>query len=138
MIAVDTNILMRLLIEDSTAQKQVDLAKTLLKRAGKVYISQIVQVEVVWVLETAYEFDKPSVLKALTHLQKSPFFVLQQEKEFDSALATFKNHNADFSDYLIWSNALANNHQLFTFDKRLARLNTAKLLNEKQLGDEFD
>jgi predicted nucleic-acid-binding protein len=54
MIAIDTNILVRLLINDETAQAQVDLAKDLLKRAKQVYISQIVQIEMVWVLETAY------------------------------------------------------------------------------------
>ncbi len=55
MIAIDTNILVRLLINDETAQAQVDLAKGLLKRAKQVYISQIVQIEMVWVLETAYD-----------------------------------------------------------------------------------
>jgi predicted nucleic-acid-binding protein len=54
MIAIDTNILVRLLINDETAQAQVDLAKGLLKLAKQVYLSQIVQIEMVWVLETAY------------------------------------------------------------------------------------
>ena len=90
MIAIDTDILVRLLINDETAQAQVDLAKGLLKRAKQFYISQIVQIEMVWVLETAYEFDKPAVLTALKHLQKSPFFVLQNKNKFDKALATFE------------------------------------------------
>ena len=133
MIAIDTNILVRLLINDETAQAQVDLAKGLLKQAKQVYISQIVQIEMVWVLETAYQFDKPAVLTALKHLKKSPFFVLQNQNEFDNALATFEKHNADFSDYLIAANCLENEHQLFTFDKKLSKLQTVTLLNEKHL-----
>jgi predicted nucleic-acid-binding protein len=77
--------------------------------------------------------DKPAVLTALKHLQKSPFFVLQHQNEFDNALATFEKHNADFSDYLIASNCLENEHQLFTFDKKLSKLQTVTLLNEKYL-----
>ncbi len=87
----------------------------------------------VWVLETAYQFDKSAVLTALKHLQKSPCFVLQHKAEFNNALATFEKHNADFSDYLIVSNCLENEHQLFTFDKKLAKLQTVTLLNEKYL-----
>ena len=112
MIAIDTNILVRLLINDKTAQLQVDLAKALLKQSKQVYLSQIVQIEMVLVLETAYEFDKPAVLTALKHLQKSPFFVLQHKTEFDNALATFEKNNADFSDYLIVSNCLENEHHI--------------------------
>jgi predicted nucleic-acid-binding protein len=134
MIAVDTNVLVRLLVDDSDSQAQIDSAKTLLKRAKQVYVSQIVQVEMVWVLETAYQFDKLAVLTALKHLQQTALFVLQHKKQFDTALATFEKHTADFSDTLILSNCLENEHQLFTFDKKFARLQSVTLLNEKLLA----
>jgi predicted nucleic-acid-binding protein len=38
MIAVDTNVLVRLLINDTTSQAQVGLAKALLKREKQVYV----------------------------------------------------------------------------------------------------
>lgn len=126
MIAVDTNVLVRLLVNNPDSQKQVDLAKALLKQAKQVYVPQIVQVEAVWVLETAYQFAKADVLIALKHLQKSALFVLQHQKQFDAALATFEKHTADFSDYLILSGCLENQHQLFTFDKKFAVCNLAE------------
>ncbi|POZ52883.1 PIN domain-containing protein [Methylovulum psychrotolerans] len=132
MIAVDTNIVVRLLVNDPTAQAQVALAKALLKRAKYVYVPQIVQVETVWVLEKSYQFDKAAVLTALKHLQKSPLFILQHKAQFDAALATFATHHADFSDCLILSDCLENTHQLFTFDRKFARLQAVTLLNEKQ------
>jgi len=133
MIAVDTNVLVRLLINDPGSQSQVSAAKDLLKRAKQVYVPQIVQIEMVWVLETAYSFDKPAVITVLKHLQQTMLFVLQDEDLFDTALATFENHSADFSDYLILSGCLKNNHELFTFDKKFARLQSVRLLDEKQL-----
>ncbi len=132
MIAVDTNVLVRLLVNDPDSQAQVGLAKALLKRAKQVYVPQIVQIEMVWVLETAYGFDKPAVITVLKHLQKTLLFVLQDDAQFDAALATFENHTADFSDYLILSGCLENDHELFTFDKKFARLKSVKLLDEKQ------
>ena len=110
-----------------------DIASRPSNRAKQVYISQIVQIEMVWVLETAYGFDKPAVITVLKHLQQTLLFVLQNQTQFDSALTTFENHTADFSDYLILSDCLENNHQLFTFDKKFARLQSVKLLDEKQL-----
>ena len=133
MIAVDTNVLVRLLINDPDSQKQVRLAKTLLKRAKQVYIPQIVQIEVVWVLETAYGFYKSAVITVLKHLQQTLLFVLHDETQFAAALTTFENHTADFSDHLILSGCLENNHELFTFDKKFARLQSVKLLDENQL-----
>lgn len=133
MIAVDTNVLVRLLINDPGSPSQVSAAKDLLKRAKQVYVPQIVQIEMVWVLETAYSFDKPAVIKVLKHLQQTMLFVLQDEDLFNAALASFENYSADFSDYLILSGCLKNNHELFTFDKKLARLQSVRLLDEKQL-----
>lgn len=47
MIAVDTNILVRILIDDPSAFKQMDLAKALLKKARQAFVPQIVQIELV-------------------------------------------------------------------------------------------
>jgi len=133
MIAVDTNVLVRLLVDDPDSQEQVGLAKALLKRAKQVYVPQIVQIEIVWVLETAYGFDKSAVISVLKHLQQTLVFVLQNATQFDNALTNFENHTADFSDYLILSGCLENHHEIFTFDKKFARLQSVKLLDEKQL-----
>lgn len=130
MIAVDTNVLVRLLIDDPSAPEQMELAKALLKKSRQVFVPQIVQVELVWVLESAYGFDKAAVITLLKHLQQSPAFVLQQEAQFDAALMYFESQRADFSDCLILSACLESKHQLFTFDKKLARIHPANLLKD--------
>jgi predicted nucleic acid-binding protein len=54
MIAIDTNILIRLLVDDKGQPEQVEAAWKQVKKEGAVFIPQIVQVETVWVLESAY------------------------------------------------------------------------------------
>jgi predicted nucleic-acid-binding protein len=122
MIAVDTNVLIRILVDDPGAALQMQSSRALLAKSGIVYVPQIVQVETVWVLESAYCFDKPSICKILEHLLKHPQFQLQSMEAFEPALALFKQHSADFSDCLILTESTRQNLQLFTFDKKLGRL----------------
>jgi predicted nucleic-acid-binding protein len=53
-IAVDTNVLVRVLVDDPGQKAQVAAARSQVKRAGQVWVAQIVQAETVWVLESAY------------------------------------------------------------------------------------
>lgn len=130
MIAVDTNVLVRLLINDPDSQDQVNLARDLLQKERIVFIPQIVQVELVWVLETAYGFNKSSVITVLRHLQQAPVFILESSALFNSAVDCFENHAADFSDCLILYGCLENQYDVFTFDKKFARLQPVKLLEK--------
>ena len=50
MIAVDTNILIRLIVNDPGQPEQVESARHQVKKEGAVFIPQVVQVETVWVL----------------------------------------------------------------------------------------
>jgi predicted nucleic-acid-binding protein len=58
MIAVDTIVLIRIVVDDSAAVLQMQAARALLAKSDVLYVPQIVQVETVWVLESAYGFDK--------------------------------------------------------------------------------
>lgn len=53
MIAIDTNVLVRILVEDPDAPEQCQQARNLVLSASEpVWIAQIVLVEAVWVLES--------------------------------------------------------------------------------------
>ena len=73
---------------------QTNTAKSLLHNAKNVYLTQIVQVETVWVLETAYGFDKSSIITALKHLKLHAVFKLQASQSFSSALGIFSRSHA--------------------------------------------
>ena len=125
MIAVDTNVLIRILVDDLGAASQMQAARALLANSEVLYVPQIVQVETVWVLESAYYFDKPAICKILDHLQRHPKFQLQSAESIESAVALFRQHSVDFSDCLILTESTKQQLKLFTFDKKLSRLKGA-------------
>ena len=59
MIAVDTNVLVRILIDDPEEIEQTQAARKLARAAGTVFVPQIVQVECVWVLKLHIASKKP-------------------------------------------------------------------------------
>jgi len=132
-IAVDTNILIRILVEDPGQTAQTQIAREVAITAKRVYIPQIVQVETVWVLETAYKFDKASILKLLEHIQANSAFILQNSDTFSEALDIFRKCKADFSDCLILAESHKENMTLYTFDKRLGRQDGAELAMKKRV-----
>ena len=128
MLAVDTNVLIRALVDDPGQPAQVEAAKVLLKKAGEVFISQIVQVETVWVLETVYALKRNDITEVLDTLALNSAYHIEHEHLFVNALVMFRNNKADFADYLILAAAQNVNITLATFDKRLSRSPGVKLI----------
>lgn len=121
MISVDTNVLVRALVEDPGEPRQTAAARTSLKRAKQAHVSQIVQVETVWVLESAHKLAKEQILAVLEHLRDNAAFHLQARARFETALSEYRNGSADFADYLILAESRAQGTDLLTFDKRLLK-----------------
>lgn len=120
-IAVDTNVLIRVLVNDPGQVEQVEKARKLIREAEQVYVPQIVQVETVWVLESAYGLKKAETLRILNHLIWNRAFILQREDRFQEAVDAYSEGSADFSDYLILSESLSEGLNLATFDKQLSK-----------------
>jgi predicted nucleic-acid-binding protein len=127
-LAVDTNVLVRLLIDDPGAAKQCAWARKLASDAGTVSVSQVVQMETVWALESVYGFQRADIASALDAMQNNQSFVLQEAGAFRAALAAFHGGNADFADYLILMHARADGAELVTFDRKLGKFDGARLL----------
>lgn len=134
MVAVDTNVLIRLLVDDPGAVEQIEQARKSIQTAEQVYIPQIVQVECVWVLQSGYKFSKQNIVDRLGELAGNIRFVLQNSPSFLRALALFQGANADFSDCLILVESQAAECHLITFDKRLATQGGVRLLSAQRLG----
>lgn len=128
MIAVDTNVLVRVLIDDARQRAQTDAARKRVRAAKQVFVPQIVQVECVWVLETAYRMPKEAVVGVLAHLYNNSAFVLQHTEIFLTALQWFRQNNADFADCLILAESRNEGYDLLTFDKRLGKQQGTLLL----------
>ena len=128
MIAVDTNVLVRALVDDPEQPAQVKSSRTLIKKAGEVFISQVVQVETVWVLETVYNLKRDDILLVIDTLALNSAYIIEHEHLFIEAIAMFRKNKADFADYLILAAAQNQEITLATFDKRLSMSSGVKLI----------
>lgn len=128
MITLDTNVLVRIIIDDKEAESQVIKARNAVKQVKHAYIPQIVQIESVWVFESCYSLSKIEIISILEHLQQNQAFLLQRSTIFDAALDLYKNHAIDFADCLIGIENAEVRGTLVTFDKQFAKLKDVKLL----------
>jgi predicted nucleic-acid-binding protein len=124
MRAVDTNMLVRLLVRDDPAQ--VLLAETFV--AGGAWVSHLVLAETVWVLDAVHERTQAQVAAAIELLLNHEHFALQDPEVVAQALAQFRTRPAiGFSDCMVLEIARKAGHlPLGTFDRTLAKLDGAE------------
>lgn len=122
MIAIDTNVLVRILTDDSEQPAQVQAARALASQSKQVFVPLIVQVETVWVLESGYGLAKEPIVQVLEHLEVNQAFVLEDPERCRQALALFRSSNADYSDCVILSVCRSRGYTLHSFDRRLSKL----------------
>jgi predicted nucleic-acid-binding protein len=124
MAAVDTNVLVRLLVADDPAQTRRALAY--LETRRPLWVSTVVLVETVWVLTAVYGWSKAQILAMLETASNSRDFAFQSVETVRAAIAVYTSGKADFSDCLALELARAEGHLPFaTFDKATAKLRDA-------------
>jgi predicted nucleic-acid-binding protein len=126
MRAVDTNVLIRLLTRDDEDQTAASEAFV----APGAWVSHVVLVETVWVLESVYDLDAPGRAKAVEMLLNHRDLTVQDPEVVERALAHFrKRPSLGFSDCLVLEAARKAGHgPLGTFDWDLARVDGTALL----------
>ncbi|SMH53040.1 type II toxin-antitoxin system VapC family toxin [Azospirillum agricola] len=125
MIGLDTNVLVRLIIEDDKAQAA--LARTAVRNAvasGKrCFVSHVVLVEFAWVMESVFERTRPDICRFLDAILDSEDLCVKDEDVVSAALDHYRTGSFDFADALI---ALGNHARgcttTLTFDRKAARL----------------
>ena len=131
MIAIDTNVLVRLLVNDDAAQatKARRLFDSMAGEDGAIWISDTVLVELMWTLARAYERPRADLVAALRALLGNATLRFESVAALRAALETFEQGPADFADCLLAEKSrLAGCAQLFTFDKGMRGLARVKLL----------
>ena len=124
MIAFDTSVLLRLLLNDDT--RQARMAQALLDhavaRSNKVLLPDIVLCELEWVLDSVYEIPKAEIIETLRRLLDAEEFALLDRAAVAGALNGYEGGSADLSDYLIGATAArAGAATTHTFDRALRR-----------------
>jgi len=123
-IAVDTNVLIRLLVRDDPGQTA--LAERLLQEAAdageQCFISDPVLCEVEWVLESSYRAARGDILAAMQELLAGDLFVFEDREVFRQVIARYQESKADLSDCLIGAKARAQGARTtYTFERALAK-----------------
>lgn len=120
MIALDTNVLVRYLTQDDEAQFLAVLSLLNRKRA-KFWVSDLVLVELDWVLTALYEWTRDEIADAFAMLLTVHNLVFESEPRIHRALRAVRQ-SADLSDELIVAYAhQAGCKELATFDKGLIK-----------------
>jgi predicted nucleic-acid-binding protein len=121
-IAVDTNVLVRLVVEDDT--RQAALARRLIEDAASdgavCYVNLPVLCELEWVLASCYQAPRTEIADVMAHLMENPAFALENRASVAQALAAFRQGRAGFADHLIGVQAQAfGAATTWTFDRAL-------------------
>ena len=131
MIALDTNVLVRLLTRDD--EKQANKARVLLEshadEDAAFFVSDIVLAELVWTLERSYGYDRDSIAQALKALADNATLGFESREVLRVAQRFFTDAKAGFADCLIVAKAQAAGcSSLASFDKALRTLPMVELL----------
>ena len=126
MRAVDTNVLVRLIVRDDP--EQVRIAETFVSTGA--WASHLVLAEAMWVLDAVYDRTPEQIATAVDMLLNHKDLTIQNAEVVTNALEHFRRRPAlGFSDCLVLEMARKSGHlPLGTFDRDLAKLDGVKRL----------
>ena len=119
MIGLDTNVLVRYIMQDDARQSA--LATRLvesLSADSPGFVPLVSAVELAWVLSSAYGLDRGQVVQAFENLLRTKEIAVERAEIVWKALRVFQGANADFADCLLErSAAAAGCERTMTFDR---------------------
>ena len=124
MIAFDTNVLLRLLLDDDPGQSRQ--AQNVVDRAVRlgqpILLPDIVLCEAEWVLASVYNAPRTRIAEVLRRLLEAAEFTFVNRAAVAAAADSYARGKAEFSDYLIGEVAsAAGATTMYTFDRGLRR-----------------
>lgn len=119
MRAIDTNVLVRLLVRDDP--RQLAAAEKFVAKGA--WVSHLALVETLWVLDAVYERSAAQIVAAVERLLAHADLTLQDADVVAAALGQFRARpTLGFSDCLVLEVARKSGHlPLGTFDRQLAK-----------------
>lgn len=132
MIGLDTNVLVRYIVRDDPVQ--TGIATTFIENHCAAhtpgFIGNIVLVELVWVLDRGYGYDKNSIIAVLKQITATAELKLENTGLVWQAIIDFQAGSAGFADCLL---AVINQQfgceVTYTFDRNAAKNAGFKLLS---------
>lgn len=126
MIGLDTNVLVRFLVDDDPAQNHA--ARTFLSERNAddpAFLSAVALAETVWVLSRRLGYAAKDIASMLRGLLASDGLIIEHADELGAMLGHGALPDADLADHLIaWANRHAGCRTTVTFDRRAAKVVT--------------
>ena len=130
-VALDTNLLVRLLTNDDIAQAARVEAWLVANATPQLpaYVDHVVLCELGWVLERSYAYSRTHVHAAIAALLEYDVLSVESPALVRQALQWFADGPADFSDCLLAARARnAGCAVVLTLDRKAAKTTTHRLL----------
>jgi predicted nucleic-acid-binding protein len=122
MIGLDTNVLVRFLVQDDEEQspRATQAIRGAVEEGREIFLSSVVLCELVWVLDVAYRRSRPEIVGALDRIVATRGFMLGDRDAVFRALERYRGGQGDFADHLIGAQAVdAGADRILTFDRAL-------------------
>ena len=131
MIALDTNVVLRLLVHDDATQLAA-IEHFFRKQADEsFFVPDVVLVETVWTLRSTFRWDRRQIASALRQLAAKPDVELGNRDHLAAALKALED-GGDFADALLVAQARENGcNRLASFDDELARRHPGYIIQPK-------
>jgi len=131
MIGLDTNLVVRFLVQDDPAQAALAsevFGSLSSDRPG--FVGSVVLAEISWVLARAYRAGREEIAAAIEGLLRSEEIIIENTEAAYRALAVFRDGRAvEFADALIAETArLAGADEALTFDRRATSESAMRLV----------
>ncbi len=136
MTGLDTNVMVRYLVQDDPAQARLATAAlAALTEAAPGWIAREVMIETVWVLERAYRLPRGEIAEAIDGLLAAREIQIEEADRVGLAAQRWREGGAGFADQMI---ALAGQgagcRETLTFDLKAAGIAGMALLGPGRAG----
>lgn len=123
MQALDTSVLVRYLAQDDAKQSALatHLLEVQLSGADRGFVSLVVVLETVWVMESRYGADAATVSDILDDLLQAPTLEVRDAAAVRDAVQRYRQGGVDLHDCLTVALAAARKARLLTFDAKAAK-----------------
>ncbi len=131
MKALDTNVIVRFLVQDDVnqAKKVIQLFTKAEQNNNPLYVPLLVVLEVIWVLQSAYSVSRQDIVLAISNLLQMQVFEFESQSTLRDFIISANKYPYDLSDILISQSAISSNCETtLTFDKKASRFELFTLM----------
>lgn len=126
MIGLDTNVIVRLFVDDDPQQAQVarQFVASKCSESDPGFIDRVALCELIWVLTSVHGYRRAAVADVIELLLENRDMRLEDANVACDALREYRTSGVEFADILIGHINLARGCEMTaTFDRRAAKLN---------------